>query len=494
MTAARRHFIGSMGLTLAALALQCGRQPSAPAPSTPSNAAKASTALHDVESDFRSGTRLLAKVLRVAGTQEEAHIGWHDKDLATDCTFEPASDGAKRCLPTTRFETEAFFADAGCKVRVAVTFPSQPCTSRFARASEGHCDDFRERVFPAQDEQRDIATVFQRDSDQRCTPKPLKGEHVFRLGAEIAASRFVEGRSSMEESASVTTEYVNTSDGARAFVTLRDPRHGNTPCTLFDNGATWACEPTETKLVEDGIFSGLDCSQRLVSGCTGYLASELVPGDAGADASSVACDEEHYFEIGTKVTSQYALLPVGTDADAPSTCQMQATYSAPWESFFAVGKEVERADLIPGHPLAVTDPTARIVRPRLGTPAPGLVVPSVRWHEHKYNSTCDFRHAVDGTLRCIPSYATLGETFEDVACTVPIHVKRCGAVPRVFVRSTDTCSDALRIFEVGARVEKAWTYRREAGNCVRVYQAPVAYRVGAEIEPSAFVSAIESVR
>jgi hypothetical protein len=241
MTAARHHFIGSVGLTLAALALQCGTQPSVPAPSTPSNAAKASTALHDVESDFRSGTRLLAKVLRVAGTQEEAHIGWHDKDLATDCTFEPASDGAKRCLPTTRFETDAFFADAGCKTRVAVTFPSQPCTSRFARASEGHCDDFRERAFPAQDELRDIATVFQRDSDQRCTPKPLKGEHVFRLGAEIAASRFVEGRSSMEGgSASVMAEYVVTSDGARAFVTLRDPRHGRVILAPFaeEDGAS----------------------------------------------------------------------------------------------------------------------------------------------------------------------------------------------------------------------------------------------------------------
>ena len=234
--------------------------------------------MHDVGSDFRSGTRLIARALRIDGSADEVHVGWRDKEFKTDCTFERSADGANRCLPTTRFEgTGSYFSDAKCAARVAITNALEPCTSRFVRAAEGSCATFREHIFPAQDELLNTQTVYQRDSEQHCAPKPLKGQRVFRLGPEIAASRFVEGMSSVEgASASVAAEYLNTSDGARAFVTLRDRLHGNTPCTMFDVAGGWACEPSETSLVEQDVFSGPDCSKRVVSGCAGYFASEKV--------------------------------------------------------------------------------------------------------------------------------------------------------------------------------------------------------------------------
>ncbi len=119
------------------------------------------------------------------------------------------------------------------------------------------------------------------------------------------------------------------------------------------------------------------------------------------------------------------------------------------------------------------------------------MVHPVRWYDRERKSSCDFRRTVDGKMRCLPTYESIGDTFEDEACTEPINPKRCGAAPQVFIRTKEACSDELQVFEVGARVEKASIYRRHASRCVKEYVAPFAYRAGAEVAPTSFVSATE---
>ena len=88
----------------------------APAAATTDGGAEASD---DALPDYRSGTRLRARLLTAEGGSA-LFTGWHDKELDFDCTFGPAEDSKTRCLPRPG-SLNSDFADAACTTKVVAT-------------------------------------------------------------------------------------------------------------------------------------------------------------------------------------------------------------------------------------------------------------------------------------------------------------------------------------------------------------------------------------
>ena len=89
-----------------------------------------------------SGSRLKAN--RYVGSDGSSQfVGtFHDTQLNVDCTFQKASDGMTRCVPTSTGVTAygLFFTDAGCTVPVASAAPCAPAPTQVAVGmSTGMC-------------------------------------------------------------------------------------------------------------------------------------------------------------------------------------------------------------------------------------------------------------------------------------------------------------------------------------------------------------------
>lgn len=73
---------------------------------------------------YASGSRIKMRV-GVTPDGAKTFIGWYDSVRRENCGFTAASDGVKRCIPTTGTATfSAYFSDVNCSVPLAVTVRS----------------------------------------------------------------------------------------------------------------------------------------------------------------------------------------------------------------------------------------------------------------------------------------------------------------------------------------------------------------------------------
>jgi hypothetical protein len=156
----------------------------------------------DIEADVTStlpavpridpgGGRLVRALVARSG---EAGLvpGWHDNERDADCTFERASDGKLRCLPTAAPAT-IFFTDGECKSTSRVAVLGQaPCTgpSRFARVTSATCPPTT-RVFELGADLRDLPGASAETNPGRCVS--VAGVNRAYDATEADPASFVEG-------------------------------------------------------------------------------------------------------------------------------------------------------------------------------------------------------------------------------------------------------------------------------------------------------------
>ncbi|HEU4403698.1 MAG TPA: hypothetical protein VFS43_00160 [Polyangiaceae bacterium] len=144
-----------------------------------------------------SGSRLRAVVYRGADGSQHPTGRWFDTTRGEECTYQPAADGAVRCLPTNAVAHAGLYADAGCSTP-AVALPSLACdAANFAYievAAPGACSAgkrvFRKgpQVTPAPP--LGIVPVYQ-GTPGACQYVEGAGPNVFAVGAEVPAAEFL---------------------------------------------------------------------------------------------------------------------------------------------------------------------------------------------------------------------------------------------------------------------------------------------------------------
>lgn len=156
-----------LGLAACALPPDSGQEhgPGTPASPTP-------TVTQSEQPGYVDGARLKMAVLRADDGATSPH-GWWDTDLGVPCTFQPASDGQTRCLPTTthslsrRLNGISFFADPTCLAPVGFQDENDcggvPRYSHW-RVQGGDCSQIRQRVFTVGSEIQPDETFYRQVS------------------------------------------------------------------------------------------------------------------------------------------------------------------------------------------------------------------------------------------------------------------------------------------------------------------------------------------
>ena len=123
------------------------------------------------------------------------------------------------------------------------------------------------------------------------------------------------------------------------------------------------------------------------------------------------------------------------------------------------------------------------------------------WHDTQLDLDCNFQLAGDGATRCLPTtdtFQTGAAYFGDAACTIPVAIRSScmGSEPKHILRYPDqtTCpAGGYRVFQAGAKYMTG--YFKSGANCTALTPSPTLsyYAVGAEVQPSTFQSATNTV-
>lgn len=116
----------------------------------------------------RGDGRLVPTLVSKAGS-EELTAGWHDNERNVDCTFETASDGKLRCMPTGA-NGLVFYADTSCKSEGRVAVRGGPLSC--AQAASKYV-----RVTPQ--------VANPNNPPTNCAPPTNPLTRVYELGAEV---------------------------------------------------------------------------------------------------------------------------------------------------------------------------------------------------------------------------------------------------------------------------------------------------------------------
>jgi hypothetical protein len=148
----------------------------------------------NASADPVSGTRLKAKYMKADdGARAPIADVWHDSQRNEECRFQRASDGKRRCLPTSVTYHSGYYADASCTQPINMMYGGGGC------APEIYLAEYNSTCYPYSLSYRLIgsqiqpATIYAK-SGATCTSSPAPaGYTFFATGAAISPSAFVAG-------------------------------------------------------------------------------------------------------------------------------------------------------------------------------------------------------------------------------------------------------------------------------------------------------------
>lgn len=135
-----------------------------------------------------SGARLRRKYI-VGDDGSREPVGWFDSELMTECAFQLAADGERRCLPPQFDLTFTIrYLDAACTkpVMEALTCSPQFATSFVLDPAPPACSKYRNRVYRIDSVNLMPAQLY----DFACDPTPEPASGSFYALEEVAPSTF----------------------------------------------------------------------------------------------------------------------------------------------------------------------------------------------------------------------------------------------------------------------------------------------------------------
>jgi hypothetical protein len=155
--------------------------------------ATVTASLPNLERTGRRGAGRLVRALVGRGGTRELTLGWHDTERDFDCTFELASDGKMRCLPTAA-GIKVFSSDDKCaspsQLAVLLEVSCLASTDGFGRLVSTTCPPTT-RVFALGTDLRALPSASTETSPGRCVK--VAGVANAYDATEVDPSQFVEG-------------------------------------------------------------------------------------------------------------------------------------------------------------------------------------------------------------------------------------------------------------------------------------------------------------
>ena len=138
---------------------------------------------------YLSGSRIKS-VFAKGSDGSKVFQGNHDSMRNEDCSFQPAADGMRRCLPTDVMYTSAYYSDAACTMEVGLRLSCVATIPKYIRApADPTCGGAVGSRFYLSG--APTTTVFVK-SGASCTSTPALAGYTLHLrGAEVAPTEFV---------------------------------------------------------------------------------------------------------------------------------------------------------------------------------------------------------------------------------------------------------------------------------------------------------------
>lgn len=458
-------------------AASCSSSPAAsPAPTAGSDGGPdAST---ETLPDYRSGTRLRARLLTAEGGSV-IFAGWHDKDLDVDCTFGPAEDSKTRCLPDLAYASTEY-ADAACTMKIVAN--TAGCAApKFASSGSSTCSAgpalFRVGAKVS------LAIAYAKQADGSCgAGSPTATEDVYAVGDAVAASAFVSATSVQQaRGARLAMIYLQADDGAVQALEPYDLAR-KAACQVTTKGTR--CIPTGLSFQEDVFSDGMCLTPAALRPAAGY-GCDLPPNVVLRPNPAAMCftTDALYAEVGAKLAGpiyrkQGTCGPI-TVADGDSFYEIGTPI--PMESFAGVGNKEDGAARVKARS-AITETGEHLFARVL--------------FDSERNEECRPAPTADGMSRCIfaGDASSNADSFSDMGCANPVaatYPQGCAPPPFIELATAGAAacaSPTVRVFKVGAKITPTMLYKQTSTGCLVVSPAAATdyYDAATEVPASAF--------
>ena len=429
----------------------------------------------------RSGTRLRARFRQPVEGGARELIGWHDRELALDCSFVLAGGDTFRCVGEAAWTRT--YRDAACTEPLALVGADAAVPRYLLVEDLATCREPLARVWEAGAEAPPPATCYQLGPDG-CRAGGCGGGRAFAGAREVPVASFVGATLARDDRASrLDVVYLEADDGARAPARTHDGALG-TDCTLWDVDGALVCLP---HTIGGGYWADAGCTAPLGGvdrRCAG--AGERF---VGRYVGGFCIDDLVLHERGDEVA------PDDLHTDIGGACR--ALEPDPDFAFFAAGDVVDPETLARARVVAGDEPGA--LRGAYAVADDGYRRRSAGFVDPARDLRCQALLAEDDVVRCLPvASAAIVTMFDDAACTVERQVAlqdadRCTPVgPRRYALEDvfDGAVSRFRVRPIAAQL--AGRYERDAtGACGPAGGA--YYALDAAAPPADFVELVEVV-
>lgn len=458
----------------------CGDQgATAPDAATGGDDAVADAAPVVGDTDWRSGTRLRARLL---GSAEAALlVGWRDTQLGVDCDWIEGPDGMLRCYPA---RAGVFYADAGC-TQAVVEAPAAQALAPYVRRGYFACD------LPTT---YAVGAVTAPPSELHygvpgaCIAfgAPAPGS-VFHATTPMDLGLLMSGTHALvPRGPRLALDVVTGSDGswdARAIADTTRGIHCNR--TTFDRSQpATRCEP-DAVINPSGAFADDTCQGPRLGYFRAFRAAPFCSDPPGGVLITPVQDGgQRYATPGAE--------HLGTIySPTNQTCEAAAAF--PENRHFLAGAEIDPAVWAP---LTTTVEGAGRLRLEALTTSTGERLSAVGFRDDQRGHRCTDILAADGQRRCLPSDSAGMSYWADAGCTVPVNMRATGAPAPTslvnYLTGEPACGDAYcaHIYTVATLTDLSTLHGGSPADCYAT--APIAdqayYVATGEIAPTAFVA------
>lgn len=467
----------------------------------------------DLSLHYKSGTRLRTRWLTTSDGAK-AFAGWRDSQRNQECRWEVVPNSGDRCVPPYPYYPGRVYSDAQCTKMMDRS--SGTCHEPLIRLQEGSgaaAQTTFYEVGPRVPVPNGSLPIYESLGGVCQSNYSVEAASIFYAGAVLPPEQLVGATQPefVDVGSGIEVRTATAADGSKRWGGLR-LRGANRDCTVLnDASGTLRCigmdayvGATSTRL---RFFADAGCTQPTVT---------LKSGDPIPTVLGIIDTQSYWttWTIGTAVANTYTKTSAGacqpaTPANGFSVVSITKIDS---QTYPAVDKIVDRFGKLERTSYAIGNAIKFPSAPALATQSLELGRPATRqgvrlepWLDVARAKPCQFLLASDGQSRCLPrftgAYASLPD-FADPQCTQKLVVRSGTGTPRpdVEIEFEHNCNadgyaaSRYHVFAVGA----AYTgprYERQGGQCVvnTSTDQVTMFRLGAEIAPSTFVLAAESV-
>jgi hypothetical protein len=417
---------------------------------------------------WRGGTRLKAQVLRGKDNGPAVFRSTFDSELAVTCSFQLATDGQTRCLPS---QVVPYYGDAGCTQLVLPLYEGCSVPSYVSRGAEGCMLQglaVGAKVTPPK--------VFF-GTPGSCKEVSTTPNQVFYALTVAAPDRFVTGgKVSDPRGGNLEMLYWQSADG------------GLFPIAAQNKMRQHACKPGE----------GSAAGRCVPSAVAAYVRNPLTFADA---ACTVPAAQAYVSTCNPTVVSAIVTQVAGTCESGPTMSYTEAVpgpvvpfrksgnncFAAPGteSKVFTAGADILVATLPELSPLLEGGGRLQIRRHRSSE---GLVLDAQPGFYDAVAKRDCLPEPTPSGWRCMPLPSYGISVYSDAACTQPAHfeakappVGACGAtVPYILYRDAPgaACgSPTYEMFAVGGLITPSKLYRKDDLGCTDSGVDPAVHNV-----------------